>query len=90
MTESHNLYRLGKSDVPHHETRAGGRDYEVVGEHHQLTERVPAGVDTVEKVALVPLPHTELGVLPKCDHAAGRVNNVYNCSTVSLEREVEL
>ena len=84
VAESHNLHRLGESDVPHHQTGAGGRHYEVVGQHHQLAQGVPAGVDTVEKVSLVSLPHTQLGVLPQCHHAAGRVGDVYHCSTVGL------
>ena len=68
-----------------HEAGPGGRHDDVVGQHDQAGQAVPAGVHTVEQMTLVPLPDTQLVVLPQGDDTAGGVGDLGDGPHVGLD-----
>ena len=86
VAEPHNLDWLRQPHVPDHQTVAAGGHHHVVGEHDQAAQTVSAGVDAVEEVTLVSLPHTQLLILTQADHTTWRVGHVCHWSIVCLRR----
>ena len=83
--QPHNLHGLGEAHVPDQEAGAGGRDEDVVGDHHQPCQTVPGRVHAVEQVALMTLPHTQPGHIVM-------INNIFplDKNTLILLRDLHL